>query len=131
MSYSERKTNLRAWNASAGTSTATASGHAPTTTAAIKLPKYIQGENIQRVRVAVDTAPGAALTVSKLIFKNGTNTFAVATIGTNTAGSQVDATMTEAFSFIKQDVQPTVDFLGTSTASVNTASGVYTIFFDE
>ena len=136
MAYSDQKFYSRllvplCLASNAGTSTATASGHAPTTTAAVRLKKYLRRTKVSAVRVAVDTAPGAALTTAKLIFLNGTDTFAVATIGTNTAGVSVDASMTVANATIAADVQPTVNFTGTSTASANTANGVFTIQFEE
>lgn len=135
MAYSDGKFYARpfvpvAFGTNVGTATATASGHAVTISGVARLPKYPKRVKINVVRVAIGTAPGAALTTSKLIFKNGTDTFAVATIGTNTAGVVVDATVTASNATLADDTQPTVDFLGTSTASANTAAGVYDIWFE-
>src|SRR5574337_743545 len=58
------------------------------------LPKFKNDTLIQNIRVRIGTAPATNLTGVAITFLNGTNTIGVATIGTNTAGANVDAVMT-------------------------------------
>lgn len=58
------------------------------------LPKFKQDTLINNIRVRIGTAPAANVTVLTLTFLNGTNTIGQAVVGTNTAGVNVDATMT-------------------------------------
>ena len=114
-----------------GTMTATASGQAVTNSAVAALPEFTRRTLINKIKVQVVTAPGAGATTVKLIFKNGTSTFAVATIGTNTAGVIVAPAITAANAVITRGTAPTVDALGTSTASANTALGLYSFYFED
>ncbi len=117
-----------------GSSTATASGAVITTTAAAKLKQYIRKTNIQNIRVAVDTASNVAQTTPTLVFLNGTSTFGVVTLGTgtSTAGNVVSGVMTSSNAAIAAGVAPTVNVLGTSTASNSgVANGSYTVYFEE
>jgi hypothetical protein len=135
MSYSDPKYDARVMvpvvlGSAVGTLTFTASAHAKTNSAVYRLPKFLKRTKVNAVRVKVGTAPVAGVVSSKLIFKNGTNTFAVATIGTNTAGSTVDATMTSTNAVLAADTEPTVDLLGTGTASETGVAGTFDIYFE-
>jgi hypothetical protein len=139
----------------AGTSTASSTANSNASTFA--LPKLPYRFAIKRIRVRVVTAPETNLTGCKLAFLNGTDTFAIATIGATAAGTFVDATavtygggatlyegtatFTEisglvrakelginTLAMITGDVQPTVNVLSTATASGMT-QGVYDIWY--
>lgn len=99
MGYSDQKFYTRNFEdvvlgSAVGTITASGSN---SLVGVLRLPKFLRRTAINKIRVYVATAPAANLTVTKLAFLNGTNTFAVATIGTNTAGVSVDATVIATF----------------------------------
>lgn len=111
-----------------GTFTATASAQAGTVTAIASLPQYTRRTEITGGNVVIATAP--VLTGASLAFKNGTSTFATATIGTNTAGVVVALSMTVANEIFASGGKPTVDLIGTSTASAAQVGGVYDVYFE-
>lgn len=129
MSYSNRSPML-AQEALNGTMTATASDHVVTVEDAGVLPEFFNSKRINDVKAVITTAPNAGATGVTLNFLNGTATFASIAIGTNTAGEVVAATMTDANTQIAEGVEPTVNLVGTATASENTDMGTYNIWFD-
>jgi hypothetical protein len=154
-SYDTLQNFVAVVNGTAGTSTASSTANSNAST--FTLPKLPMKVAIKRIRVRVVTAPASNLTGCKLAFVNGTDTFAIATIATATAGQFVDATavtygggavlyegtatFTEitglarakelgvnALAEVAADVQPTVNVLSTATAS-GMAQGVYDIWY--
>jgi hypothetical protein len=114
------------------TATITASGHVVTNTAAYRLPKFLRRTKISAIRAKVVTAPNAGATSTRMVFLNGTSTFAVVTVSTNTAGVSVDATMTDANATFAADVEPTVNVLSTGTASsAAVTQGNYDLYFEQ
>lgn len=93
------------------------------------LPKLKRAAVISAVRVLVKVIPPATFTVPLLVFLNGTNTFAVATLATATAGEMVDATMTTANTTFTAGAQPALKMLGTATASAQ-LTGTYDVVAD-
>lgn len=102
------------------------------------LPKFKQDTFIKNIRTRIGTAPAANVTVLTLTFLNGTNTIGQTVIGTNTAGVNVDATMT-ALSTDSHGVttgganctagtEPTITVTATGTAS-GQALGTYAVEF--
>ena len=128
MAYSQRTNSLVA-DSLTGTQTFTASDVVITSTDQGNFPKYEGGRRIVAVRVRVVTAPTSANVT--LNFLNGTSTFASAAIGTNTAGLTVDATMTQANTRFADEGEPTLNVVGTGTASAAQVYGVYKIWFVE
>lgn len=126
MSYSDREFGLVA-AAVNGTMTATASAHVVTQTAAHRLPKYPVTRAINRISVKVVTAPNAGHTGTLLIFNNAGTAFGTVTIGTNTAGQEVTI---EAPTRVAGNAALTVSIKGTATASQNTDSGTYDVWFE-
>ena len=111
-------------------STATASGTAGhTLSAVIPMPKFPQRTEIQKIRVRCAVIPNAASTAVTLNFLNGTNTFGVVTLTTATAGQWLEGVITASNAIIADDVVPTVNMLGTSTASA-AASGTYDVWLE-
>lgn len=109
-----------------GTATASgAVGH--DTTAVIGLPKYFKATKITDIKMRCTVIPNAASTTVKANFLNGTNTFATVTLTTATAGQVLDATMTASNGSFAADAGPTVNLVGTSTASA-AASGSWEVF---
>lgn len=131
MAYSDSKFYTRVLVpvrfAATSTLTATASGHVVTNTDQVELPKFIRRTKISAVRVKPTTAPVASTV--KLAFLNGTNTFAVATLGA--AGTSVDATVTDSNATLAADTEPTVTVIGTGTASAAQVAGVFDIYFEQ
>lgn len=112
--------------------TATASGAAGFTLSTLtELPKFIKRTQLNTVRLKVRTAPNAAATGLIAIFLNGTNTHGTAVLTTATAGQTVDFTNVNSGSYgtFTSGAQPTLNLVGTSTASGGTA-GAYDIFFE-
>ena len=128
MSYSKRVNALVA-DSVTGTQTFTASDQVITSSDVGNFPKYEGTRRIIGVRVRVVTVPASASVV--LNFLNGTSTFASAAIGTNTAGSTVSATMTDANAYFADEGEPTLNITGTGTASEAEVAGVYKIWFVE
>lgn len=115
-----------------GTATTTASGTNTNSTGFINqsLPKFFRQTDIRSIRIYVTTVPATNLTNVNFIFLNGTNTFATATIGTNTAGSIVDATVTAGSNTFTLGGQPVLLLQGTSTAS-GMNYGTYDVDFEQ
>ena len=109
------------------TGTITASGSNAVATA-FTLPTFNRRTAVNKVKAVIKTAPATNLTVVTLNFLNGTSTFAVATIGTNAAGSVVEVTPTANNTFTASG-QPTVTVIGTGTASAQ-SYGAYEVFFE-
>lgn len=128
MSYSNR-INALAADSLTGTQTFTASDQVITSTDQNNFPRYSGGRRIIAVRVRVVTAPVSANVT--LNFLNGTNTFASAAIGTNTAGQTVEATMTPTNANFADSGEPTLNVVGTGTASAAQVYGVYKVWFVE
>jgi hypothetical protein len=131
MSYSDPKYNTRvqvpARFSTTTTLTATASGHAVTATDAVELPNFIRRTAVTRVHVKTVTA--GVTTVNKLIFLNGTDTMCTVTVaaaGTSTTGTPTGNTGT-----FTAGGEPTVNVLGTGTASAAQASGTYDVWFEQ
>jgi len=114
--------------------TATASGAAGFTLSTItELPKFTRRTQINYVRVKVRTAPNAGATGLIARFMNGTTTHGTLVLTTATAGQSLDFTVTGAASnsnIFAAESQPTINLVGTSTASGGTA-GAYDIFLEE
>lgn len=133
MSYSDQKFQTRvngilSPNTSWGTATASsATGH--DTTGVVVLPKLFRRTAINNLRMRCSVIPNAASTVVKANFLNGTNTFAVVTLTTATAGQILDATVTATNGTFAADGQPTVNLVGTATASA-AASGSWEVWVE-
>lgn len=132
MGYSDQKyygrDDVFVADSAVATGTFTA-GAANTLAAAVILPKFNRRTALTNVKVITKTASKAGSTGPvTLNFLNGTNTFAVATVGTGSAGSQVDVTPTANNTFTAT-TGPTVTVLGTATASADTF-GAYEIIFE-
>lgn len=111
--------------------TATASGAAGFTLSTItELPKFVNRVQLNRVRLKVRTAPNAAATGLTAILFNGTNTAGTVVLTTATAGQSIDFTLVSVYNTFTADAQPTLNLIGTSTASGGTA-GAYDIFMSE
>jgi len=136
MGYSDGKYNTRVlvparFNATS-TSTATASGQVVTSTDMAECAKFARRTEITGGKVKVVTAPNAGATTTKLAFLNGTATFAVATIGTLTAGQSAAIGITAAAdAMFAADGEPTVNAVSTSTASQTVTQGNYDIYFEQ
>ena len=133
MSYSDGKFQARVMNlvspsTSWGTSTASsATGH--NTTGVVVLPKFIRATEVGAIRMRCTVIPDAGSTAVKANFLNGTNTFGVVTLTTATAQAQLDGVMTAANASFAADGQPTVNLVGTATATAD-ASGSWEIWFE-
>lgn len=134
MSYTDQKYYARPLllvgdNRSFGT--ATASGAAGFTLSTVtELPKYIYRNTINNIRLKVRTAPNAAATGLVAYVLNGTNTYASITLTTATAGASLDfAVINSTYGTFTAGAQPTINLVGTSTASGGTA-GAYDVFFE-
>ncbi len=134
MSYSDQKYYSRplllvADTRSFGTATASgAAGH--TLSDVVELPKFIRRTQLGTVRLKVRTIPNAASTALTAIFLNGTNTYGTAVLTTATAGQTIDFTVTtSAYSTFTAGAEPTINLVGTSTAS-GAACGIYDVFIE-
>ncbi len=116
---------LATGTATSGTSTANASA----LTVAV-FPVFIRRTKVANVQVVVVTAPSANYTGEVLNFLNGTNTFAVATIGTLTAGQSVTAVGNTNGTFAAGG-QITGTSVGTATITAGSAGGVFAIWLDQ
>lgn len=98
MGYSDQKFYSRNFEdvalGTSGTLTASGSNALATT---LRLPKFARRTAINKIRVVIAAAPATNVTVTVLNFLNGTATFAVATVGTHTAGEILDATVVATF----------------------------------
>lgn len=113
----------------AGTGTAVTNSSAGI--AAGSLPQFVRPLTaINKMNVGIVTAPVAGVTGGVLYGLNGTNTFATATIGTNTAGVYVTASINTAFNTFSSASGPTFQFVGTVT-SAGTGAGQYAIYTEE
>jgi hypothetical protein len=136
MSYTDQKyfnitQSAVVLNSNAGTSTSTASGQAVTTTSVMRLPKFIRRSQINAIRVAIDSAPTAGYSAQSLVFLNGTATLGVVNIGASAVGASVDAVITSANSVVPAGIQPTVNFIGTATASGSApVNGNYSVYWE-
>lgn len=110
-----------------GTSTASATDNA--LASVFRLPKFKRAQKVIGIRVPVATAPASNLTGLSLVFLNGTSTFGVVAVTTNTAGAVLDATMTTANAVFATDAQPSVKALATATAS-GQSIGTFDIWFE-
>lgn len=131
MGYSDQKFYTRGLELMADSNIATGTYTSGTSTlaSAFPLPTFKRRTSITQVKVITKTASKAGSTGPvTLNFLNGTTTFAVATVGTGTAGSQVDVTPTTPSTFTASS-GPTVTVLGTATASGDTY-GAYEVFFE-
>ena len=77
------------------------------------LPKFKNDTFITNIRTRIGTAPAANVTLLTLTWLNGTSTIGQTVISTNTAGVNVDATMTAL----------TTDSHGVTTGGVNVTAG--------
>ena len=120
-----------------GVGTSTGAGTATNTLVAAINPiqrRFIRPVQVNAIKVYVGTAPVAGATGVTMAFMNGTSTFATAVVGTNTATSWVDATVTSSLSKLftvgtdgtATNVNPTINMIGTATAS-GLAFGTYLI----
>ena len=130
MGYADQKFYSRPLEAllvaGTGTATGTTTGTAATANpnAFPRVPAFIRRTQINRIRVVVSAAQSANFTGSRYAFLNGTNTFAVATIGTAAANTTVDATVIATFSGTAASGTELVNPLSTIT---NPAGQVYTV----
>lgn len=127
--YGARVSVKVAENADFGTATASGTDGA-NTTPTVYLPKFFRRTKVNKVRMIVRTIPDSGSTALKAHFLNGTDTFAVVTLTTATAGQALDATVTAGSATFAADGQPTVKVTGTATASAD-AQGKYDIYFEQ
>lgn len=101
MGYSDQKfyskETYMAADSTVATGTITASG-ANNVATAFPLPVETSPRQMVGIRAVVKTAPATNLTNVNMNFLNGTNTFAVVTIGTLTAGQTAIGTLTNTAS---------------------------------
>jgi len=93
------------------------------------LPKFTKRLKVSKVRFKCTVIPDSGSTAVKAHLLNGTNTFAVVTLTTATAGQWLDGTVTSANATIDADVVPTINTTGTATASAD-AMGTYEVYFE-
>lgn len=132
MGYPDQKYHTRRLemvaDSNIATTTYTVSG-ANTLTAAVPFPVFNRRSKVTAVKVVTKTAAVVGSTgPNKLNFLRGTDTFAIATVGTGTAGSEVVVAVTSLNTFTASQ-GPTVTVTGTATASAGTI-GAYEIFFE-
>ena len=96
----------------------------------VNFPPFIRRTKVANVQVLVVTAPNAGATGLVINFLNGTSTFAVATIGTLTAGQVASASITTANTTFAAAGQATGTAVSTATTA-GVAGGVYAIWFDQ
>jgi len=131
MGYSDQKYYQRASHMVADSNYATGTFTAGTSTlaTAFAIPKFQRRSVVLAVKVITKTAAKAGATGPvTLNFLNGTNTFAVSTVGTGTAGTEVVVTPTANNTFTASG-SATVTVLGTATASGDTY-GAYEVWFE-
>jgi len=131
MAYPDPNFNVRPLIPVMGLATFTAVGTGTALASALTtvvFPTYIKASQVQNVQVAVVTAPNGAATGEVINFLNGTNTFAVATIGTLTAGQVVTAAGNTNGSFAAGGIA-TATAVCTAT-SAGAAGGVFAIWFE-
>lgn len=134
MSYSDPKFYSRAYvlvkdRVSLGT--ATASGSAGYTLSdVVELPKFPRRTVVNKIRLKCTTIPNAASTGLTARFMNGTDTAGTAVLTTATVGQSIDFTMNTSYNTFTADAEPTMNLVGTSTAS-GAAAGAFDIFFEQ
>lgn len=133
MSYSDPQFRVNQFSNMASArsfGTATASGSAGHTLSDVaELPKFIKRSKLSAVRLKVTTIPNAASTglIARLL--NGTDTAGTAVLTTAALGASVDFTMNTSYNTFTAGAEPTINLVGTSTAS-GAACGAYDIFFE-
>ncbi len=111
--------------------TATASGAAGHTLSDVtELPKFIRRTAVNAARLKVRTIPNANSTGLIARLMNGTNTAGTAVLTTAALGATVDFTMNKSYNTFTAGSEPTINLVGTSTASA-AACGAYDIFFEQ
>jgi hypothetical protein len=136
MGYSDQKYYARplvkvasavAFGTSTGAGTASNSLAQPTGT---YLPQYIRRTQITGVKVVAATAIAANANPVSLNLINGTNTFAAVAVGTATQGQTFSGVVTASNAVFAAGGQPTMNLIGTWTASGGT-SGTWDIYFEQ
>lgn len=115
------------------TMTATASAQVVTVSDATELPVFSRRTEITGGRVKVRTAPNAGAGTTKLALRNGTATFAVATIGAAAAGDTVALGVTAAASavFAAGTDEMFLNVVSTATGSVTVTQGNYDVYAEQ
>jgi hypothetical protein len=130
--YQDAQFNIRPLVPCASTFTASLVGTGTAVAIALTagfFPVYVRRTAIRTISVTVLTAPVAGVTAAVINFTNGTNTFAIATIGTLTAGQVATVVPTVNNTFADAG-QPLGTVVGTVT-SAGTGAGGYAIWLDE
>jgi hypothetical protein len=99
------------------------------TSPGLALPAFIRRQKLTNIQFVCRTIPNAAATDLKAILLNGTNTAAVVTLTTATAGQSLTGTVTDSNATFSAGTTPTFKVTGTATASGG-AVGVYDVFFE-
>lgn len=133
MSYSEQKYQTRQFFTavlaqSFGTATA-ASAVGCDLTIAVPVVKFKRRTQVNAVRMIPTVVVDDGSTAVKAHFLNGTDTFAVVTLTTNTVGVACDGTINTTYNILAAGAAPTVKVTGTATASAD-AMGTYNIFYE-
>lgn len=102
------------------------------------LPQFKQDTIIKNIRTRIGTAPASNVTALTITWLNGTSTIGQTVIGTNTAGVNVDATMTALSTDshgvvtggarVTAGTEPTVVVTAVGTAT-SQALGTYSVDF--
>jgi hypothetical protein len=98
-------------------------------TAPTALPAFLRRTKVNKVSFVVRTIPNAASTGLKAVLLNGTSTAATVTLTTATLGQVLTGTVTVANSTFAADAQPTLNVVGTATAS-GAANGAFDVVFE-
>ena len=109
--------------------TFTASGANALTQPGLALPKFVRRTKVNKIQLVCRTIPNAGATGLKAVFLNGTSTMGEVTLTTATAGQRLDGTVTAANAVYSLGSNPTLNVIGTATASGG-AVGVFDIFFE-
>jgi len=117
-----------AFAASFGTATAS-SATGCNGTAVASLPPFPKKVTVTAVKLRCTTIPDTGSTGVRAVFLNGTSTFATVTLTTATASQWLTGTVTAANAVLTADTSPTVNVVGTATASAD-ANGSYDIWFE-
>lgn len=128
--YQDPQFNIRALIPCASTFTASVGSGTGSLAVALTagfFPTFLRRTAIKTVSVTVLTAPISTTTV--LNFFNGTATFAVATIGTLTAG-QVATVVPTANNTFSDNTAVTGTVGATATGTTGTGAGGYSVWFD-
>jgi hypothetical protein len=134
MSYSDAKYAARVFvkvseEASFGTTTASATDGANISPTCY-LPQFDRRTKINALKMTVTTIPDTGSTALKAHYLNGTDTFAVVTLTTATAGQVLAGTISTSYNTFTADSAPTVKVTGTASASGD-AQGSYDIYFEQ